>query len=99
MRIAALLLVLCSCETGKLPLWTGEVDVAAMEREAISICGAGALTNDGALRVTRAPYLQNTTTTTTTVVWGSSDGRGSVVVRNPKGEHVITVPAHYAGDA
>ncbi len=98
-RTALTLALLCACEDNKLPVWKGEVAVPAREREAIAICGDGALTTEGAQRVTRPPYLQSTTTTNTMIAWGSSDGRGQVLVRDPAGDHVATVEAAYAGDA
>lgn len=82
----------------QLPEWRGEVTVAAMERAALGACGDGALTPAGAAQLSRPPYLQRTTTTSTTVVWGSTTGRGAVVLRDPAGAVVATAPATYAGD-
>ncbi len=81
------------------PLWEGKVEVRALERKSIAACGTGALTPEGAKRVTRSPYIQSTTTTSTNVVWGSIDGKAAVVLSEPsKGEVVQTVPAVYAAD-
>ncbi|MBA3818283.1 MAG: metallophosphoesterase [Deltaproteobacteria bacterium] len=82
----------------QLPAWHGEVNVTAVEREAIAKCGTGALTTEGASQISRHPYLQSTTRTTTTVVWGSTEGRGEVVLSEPGGEVVATVAAAYAGE-
>jgi predicted phosphodiesterase len=87
---------LASCHL--LPVWEGEVNVTAMERSSIAKCGTGALTPAGVKRMSRAPYLQSTTTTSTTIVWGSTDGKGEVVLREPGGDVLQTVPAKYAGD-
>jgi 3',5'-cyclic AMP phosphodiesterase CpdA len=89
----------CAASCYHLPIWHGNVDVKAMERASIAKCGTGALTPQGAIRVSRQPYLQSTTTHSTTVVWGSTEGRGEVVLRNPGGKAVATVAGVYAGDA
>lgn len=81
-----------------LPLWSGKVSVTAMERKSIARCGDGALTSKGATYISRQPYLQSTSTTTTTVVWGSTEGSGEVVLREPGGDVVATSAAVYAGD-
>jgi 3',5'-cyclic AMP phosphodiesterase CpdA len=101
-RLTRLVLACCvvaSCN--RLPIWSGEVDVAARERESIAKCGTGALTTRGATYVSRQPYLQSTTKTSTTVVWGSTQDRGRVVVRKPgdDGEAVATAAGQYAGDS
>jgi acid phosphatase type 7 len=81
-----------------LPLWSGEVNVTAMERKSIAKCGTGALTTKGSAYISRHPYLQSTTTTSTTVVWGSTEGRGEVVLSQPGGDAVATSTGVYAGD-
>ncbi len=88
-----------SCDNTKLPPWTGQVNATAIERTSIATCGTGALTNAGAKQISRQPFLQSTTTTSTIVVWGSTEGTGAVVLRDPKGTLVATAPAVYAGDA
>jgi 3',5'-cyclic AMP phosphodiesterase CpdA len=88
--------VMTSCN--RLPMWSGEVEVTAMERKSIARCGTGALTPKGATYISRQPYLQSTTTSAITVVWGSTQGRGEVVLREPGGDVVATAPGEYAGD-
>jgi hypothetical protein len=70
-----------------------------MEREAIAKCGTGALTQRGATYISRQPYLQSTTTTSTIVVWGSTEDKAQVVLREPGGDAVATAAAEYVGDA
>jgi 3',5'-cyclic AMP phosphodiesterase CpdA len=82
-----------------LPIWEGEVEVKAMERASIAKCGTGALTALGATHVSREPLIQSTTTHSTIVVWGSTEGSGEVVLREPGGKDVATVAGVYAGDA
>ena len=89
--------VAASCN--HLPIWRGHVTVAAMERASIARCGTGALTARGATYISRQPYLQSTTTTSTIVVWGSTEDKGQVVLREPGGDVVATAAAEYAGDA
>jgi len=93
-------LVACCAAAGcyHLPIWSGEVNVTAMERTSIARCGTGALTSTGATSVSRQPYLQSTTTTSTTVVWGSTQGQGEVVLRKPGAEVVGTASGVYVGD-
>jgi hypothetical protein len=81
-----------------LPIWRGEVNVTAMERKSIAKCGTGALTSTGATYISRPPYLQSTTTTSTAVVWGSTEGKGEVVLRKPGAEVVATASGAYVGD-
>jgi hypothetical protein len=81
-----------------LPKWTGDVKVTALERKAIKSCGTGRLTAEGTSRISREPYLQSTTTTSATVAWGSRDGRGEVVIREPGGDVVKRVAGSYVGD-
>jgi 3',5'-cyclic AMP phosphodiesterase CpdA len=69
-----------------------------MERKSIAKCGDGALTRTGATYISRQPYLQGTATTSTTVVWGSTEGKGEVVLREPGGDVVGTSTGLYAGD-
>lgn len=69
-----------------------------MERASIARCGTGALTPLGATYISRSPYLQRTTTTSTTVVWGSTEGTGEVVLREPGAAVVATAAGLYAGD-
>jgi predicted phosphodiesterase len=88
--------LLASCNA--LPMWSGKVNVTAMERKSIAKCGTGALTPKGATYISRHPYLQSTTTTSTNVVWGSTEGRGEVVLSRPGGEAVATSPGVYTGD-
>ena len=97
--IAALYTVFASCY--HLPIWHGKVTVTAMERASIAKCGTGALTPSGATRVSRQPYLQSTTTTSTIVVWGSTEAKGDVVLREPGagGALVVRAAGEYAGDA
>jgi hypothetical protein len=86
----------------KLPLWNDSGSkVTSRERESIKKCGTGELTTDGANVVTRQPYLQSTSTTSTIVVWGTTQERGAVVVREPgdMDKVLATIPAVYAGDA
>ncbi|MBA2544394.1 MAG: metallophosphoesterase [Deltaproteobacteria bacterium] len=88
---------LASCN--KLPMWRGEVNVTAMERKSIKACGTGAPTDAGTKAISRHPYLQSTTVSTTIVAWGSTEGRGTVVLREPGDPKVLaTSPAVYAGD-
>jgi 3',5'-cyclic AMP phosphodiesterase CpdA len=82
-----------------LPIWSGKVTVTAMERASIAKCGTGALTSRGATYISRQPYLQSTTTTSTIVVWGSTEDKGQVVLREPGGDVVATATAEYVGDA
>ncbi|HMG51974.1 MAG TPA: metallophosphoesterase [Kofleriaceae bacterium] len=82
-----------------LPIWSGKVTVTAMERASIAKCGTGALTSRGATYISRQPYVQSTTTTSTIVVWGSTEDKGQVVLREPAGDVVATAVAEYAGDA
>lgn len=101
MRSRVFLTLVCitfSPACDKLPVWSGEVNVAAREREAVKTCGAGALTAEGAKVITRHPYLQSTTTTSTVVAWGSTEGRGEVVLREPGGDVVARAAGAYAGD-
>jgi 3',5'-cyclic AMP phosphodiesterase CpdA len=101
MRIRLTQLVMACCvvaSCNRLPIWSGEVDVTARERESIARCGTGALTPKGATYVSRQPYLQSTTATTTKVVWGSTQDRGRVLLREPGGDVVASVPGVYAGD-
>jgi 3',5'-cyclic AMP phosphodiesterase CpdA len=88
--------VLASCY--HLPIWHGKVTVTAMERASIAKCGTGALTPSGATRISRQPYLQSTTTTSTIVAWGSTEGKGEVVLREPGGGVVVRAAGEYAGD-
>jgi len=89
---------LASCN--KLPIWRGEVNVTAMERKSVKACGTGALTEMGSKAITRHPYLQSTKLTSTIVAWGSTLGRGTVVLREPGDAKIIaTAAAVYAGDA
>lgn len=82
-----------------LPLWSGDVKVEALTRESVAKCGNGALTEAGAVQVTRDPYLQATTTTSTTVAWGARNDEGRVVVTQPDGGPVVaTADSTYAGD-
>src|SRR5436190_11340965 len=89
--------VLASCY--HLPIWHGKVTVTAMERASIAKCGTGALTPSGATRISRQPYLQSTATTSTVVAWGSTEGKGDVVLREPGGAVVVRASGVYAGDA
>ena len=83
----------------RLPIWKGDVQVTARERASIKKCGTGELTTDGAKLVSRHPYLQATTTTSTTVAWGSLDGGGELVVREPDGGDVVaTIKGTYRGE-
>jgi predicted phosphodiesterase len=95
-RPIAIAVVLAACNT--LPVWTGTVHVTARTREAVARCGTGALTAEGATYLSRQPYLQGTTASSTTVVWGATGAAGDVVVREPGGDVVLTVPGAYAGD-
>jgi predicted phosphodiesterase len=91
----------CLCVTAgcyHLPIWHGKVTVTAMERKSIAKCGTGALTPGGATYISRQPYLQSTTTHSTIVAWGSTDGKGEVVLREPGGKVVATAAGEYAGD-
>jgi hypothetical protein len=88
--------VVASCY--HLPIWSGKVTVTAMERTSIAKCGTGALTGRGATYISRQPYLQSTTTRSTTVAWGSTDGKGEVVLREPGGKVVATGAGEYVGD-
>lgn len=68
-----------------------------VKREAIALCGDGALTPAGTQHLTRAPYLQSTTTRTTTVAWGAREATGEVVLRKPgESEIVARAPAKKA---
>lgn len=100
MQIPRAWLVAWWCVAGcyHLPVWSGKVTVTAMERKSIAKCGTGALTPKGATYISRPPYLQRTTTTSTTVVWGSTEGSGEVVLREPGAAVVTTVAGKYAGD-
>src|SRR5215475_12344224 len=95
--IAAFYIGFVSCY--HLPIWHGKVTVTAMERASIAKCGTGALTPSGATRISRQPYLQSTTTTSTIVAWGSTEGKGDVVLREPGGPVVVRAAGEYAGDA
>ena len=96
--VLSIYFTLASCN--KLALWRGEVNVTAMERKSIKTCGTGALTDAGSKAISRHPYLQSTTLTTTNVVWGSTEGRGTVVLRDPGHSKVVAKSeAVYAGDA
>ena len=45
--ILMVLLAVCSCtDSNKLPIWSGDVDVTPLEREAIAACGTGVLTEE-----------------------------------------------------
>lgn len=98
--LSAVLLALFTAATScyHLPQWRGQIVVHPLERASIKTCGTGALTVEGKKSVTREPYLQSTTTTQSIVVWGSADAHGEVVLREPHGEVVASVPALYAGD-
>ncbi|HEU0034763.1 MAG TPA: metallophosphoesterase family protein [Kofleriaceae bacterium] len=91
-----LLCTLACCS--KLPLWEGKVDVKPLERAALKKCGTGKVTAEGAMKVTRAPYLQSTTTTSTMFAWGTRDGKGEVIVEEPDGKVVARGEAVYAGE-
>jgi predicted phosphodiesterase len=99
--LPAFLLALFTAATScyQLPVWRGQVVVHPLARASIATCGTGALTQVGKKSVTREPYLQSTTTTQTTVAWGSVEGRGEVLLREPNGTVVASVPAIYAGEA
>lgn len=92
----SLLVLLASCY--HLPIWSGSVKVTPLARAAVTTCGTGKLTPEGIKRITRSPYLQDTTTTSTVVAWGSTDGKGTVVVREPGGAIIKNANAVYAAD-
>ena len=99
MRILYFLAVLTACGSCyRLPEWKGDVKVTPLERKAVKTCGDGALTTDGAKRLTREPYLQSTTTSSTIVAWGTRDARGDVVITEPGGGIVARASASYVGD-
>jgi 3',5'-cyclic AMP phosphodiesterase CpdA len=81
-----------------LPVWKGSVVVRPLARDSIRKCGTGALTADGQQRISREPYLQATTATSTTVAWGSTEGRGDVVLTEPGGYVIEAVPGQYVGE-
>ncbi len=84
----------------KLPLWHGKVTVTARERESIKKCGTGALTDAGTAKLTREPYLQNTTTTATTIAFGTRSTKARVVLTEPSDQKIIgALDATYVGDA
>jgi predicted phosphodiesterase len=100
-RVRWLSLLLCGCLAANcyhLPIWNGKVTVKAMERASIEKCGTGALTSKGATYISRQPYLQSTAAHSTVVAWGSTEGKGEVVLREPGGEVVATGVGVYAGD-
>jgi hypothetical protein len=99
--LSAILLALFMAATScyHLPIWNGKVVVHPLARASIATCGTGALTAVGRKSVTREPYLQSTTTTQTIVAWGSAEGRGEVVLREPDGTVVADMPGLYNGQA
>jgi predicted phosphodiesterase len=99
--LSTVLLALFAAATScyRLPVWHGEVVVHPLARASIKSCGTGALTAVGKKSVTREPYLQSTTTTQTIVAWGSAEGRGEVVLREPGGAVVADTAALYDGEA
>ncbi len=72
--------------------------VTPFEHESIKKCGTGELTAEGKKSISREPYLQATTTESTTIAWGSTEGRGEVVLTKPGGEVVGSVAGQYVGD-
>src|SRR4051812_29272711 len=82
-----------------LPMWKGDVHVTPLDRKAVDTCGKGGVTPDGQQRITREPYMQSTTQTSTVVAWGSTDGRGVLVIQEPGGDVIKKQPAVYVGDA